>query len=137
MLGTADNRDIVMDDPAVLDRLDLSRGNVDDHIAFIEGEIEPAKRLALEASSLKRSLAGTLMAFSVAPDTMPVWRSPMRAWNRFTAAVSPLSQAGPPAAPASPSIARRLRSFVTAGPFVPGPIAAMSVGQPPASTIAE
>src|SRR5579871_2563479 len=31
----------------------------------------------------------------------------------------------------------RLRSFATAGPFVPGPIAAMSVGQPPASTIAE
>ncbi len=79
------------------------------------------------------------MAFSVAPETIPVWRSPMRAWKRFTAEVSPLSHASPLASPAprSPSIARRLRNFATAGPFVPGPIAAMSVGQPPASTIAE
>ena len=44
---------------------------------------------------MKRTLAGMLIAFSVAPETIPVWRSPMRAWKRFTAAVSPLSQASP------------------------------------------
>src|ERR1700722_1893144 len=43
MLRTADNRDVVVDDPAVLDRLDLSRGQVDDDVALIEGKIEPGK----------------------------------------------------------------------------------------------
>jgi hypothetical protein len=45
MLRIADDGDVAMGDAAVLDRLNRSRGQVDHHIAFIEGEIDPRKAI--------------------------------------------------------------------------------------------
>ena len=45
MLGIADDRDIAVDDAAVLDRLDRSRGQIDHHVAVIEREIEPGQTI--------------------------------------------------------------------------------------------
>ena len=95
MLGAADDGDVAVNDAAVLDGVDGGRRHIDDDIFVVEGKVEPAKRLALEASCLKRTLAGTFIAFSVAPATTPVCRSPMRDWKRFTAAVSAGSHARP------------------------------------------
>ena len=44
---------------------------------------------------MNRTFAGTLIAFSVAPATIPVSRRPMRAWKCLTAAVSSASHAWP------------------------------------------
>ena len=45
MLGIADDRDIAVNDAAVLDRLDRGRGQVDDDIAIVEGKIEPGQTI--------------------------------------------------------------------------------------------
>jgi len=101
-------------------------------------KVIPASRCALEASCLKRTLAGTFIARRVAPATIPVCLRPLRNWKRLTAAVSGGVQAVPLAsAPTmSPSIASLRRSTATGAPLAPGESAAGTTGQPPASTIA-
>ena len=102
----------------------------------------PARRWALAASCVRALGAGTLIAFSVAPATIPVSRSPMRDWKCLTAARerrrprSALGAAGVGAVEIALDREALAQFDDRIGPLAAGPSGAMSVGQPPAAAIA-
>ena len=138
VLGIADDRDVAVSHAAVLDRLDRGRGQIDDDVAVVEREIEPSKAVGAGGELVEAHRRRNVDLLQRRAGDDPGLAQPharLEAFHRGGQSGVPRQAARLPRVQVAFD-RKALAQFRDRRALRPRASATMSVGQPPASTIA-